>query len=188
MSKGTQSTKSNRDDPWKPLVSAADINEANYPRVRFDDDIAWTIKQTAQQRAPTPESVWRHQVGFAGELATSAYFGVPADWTIYDDYIGDDGYDIVVDEARVEVKAVTKRDGLELRVPVDRVEDADYFVLTRCSTSKELVQLMGYISRPEFKRFGHRFNGKLCVEMDCLHIFEPLFIPPERIRATQANR
>jgi hypothetical protein len=93
----------------------------------------------------------------------------------------------MVDDARVEVKAVTKRDDLELRVPVDRVEDADYFVLTQCSNPRELVRLMGYISRPEFSRFGHRFNGKLRVGLDRLHIFEPVFLPPEQIRATQTE-
>jgi len=185
MSQGTQSTKDNRAPPRGPLVSAADVSEGNYARARFDDDIAWTIKRTAQQRAPTPKSVWTHQVGFASELATSAYFGVSADWTIYGDFMGDDGYDLIVDDARVEVKSVTKEDDLVLRVPEDKVDDADRFVLTQCTNPKELVKLIGWITREKLKELSHRFDGCLSIEPDNLWIFEPVFLPPERIRVTQ---
>ena len=160
MSQGTQSIKDNRAPPRGPLVSAADVSEGNYARARFNDDIAWTIRRTAQQRAPTPRSVWTHQVGFASELATSAYFGVSADWTIYGDFMGDDGYDLIVD-------------------------DADRFVLTQCTNPRELVKLIGWISREKLRELGHRFDGCLCIEPDNLWIFEPVFLPPERIRATQ---
>lgn len=185
MSQEYDKQKSNRVEPLPPLVSAADVNEANYPRARFDESIAWTIKETARQRAPTRESVWNHQVGFAGEVTSSAYFGVKADWDIHPDYVGDDGFDLDVGGKRIETKTVTRRDELELRVPTENVDSADYFVLAQCSHPQELVQLIGWISRPRLLYSGHRFDGDIRVGTEHLLPFEPLFLPPERIRATQ---
>lgn len=185
MSQERQQPKDNRTTWLPPLVSAADVDEANYPRARFDDSIAWTIRETACDRAPTHESIWRHQVGFAGELTAAAYFGANVNWSIYPDYEGDDGYDFTVGTAGVEVKSVTKHDNPVLQVPIDRVDDADYFVLAQCSNPRELVQLIGYISRPALQDFGHRFDGDYRVTAEYLEPFEPLFLPPERIRASQ---
>jgi hypothetical protein len=131
----------------RPLVSADDVEEANYPRARFDGDLAWIIKETARKRAPTEESIWRHRVGFAGELTAAAYFNVEADWSNEPDYSGDDGFDITVGDFRVEVKTVTDEDDWQLKVPVDRMETADHFVLARCTNPSELVKLVGGINR-----------------------------------------
>jgi len=185
MSQGTQHTKTTRDEPQRPLISAADIREVNYPRAWFDEDIAWTIKRTAQQRAPTPGSVWSHQIGFACELATSAYFRVSADWSIYDDYIGDDGHDLTVDGTQVEVKGVTDRSDPTLRVPIDKVDNADQFVLGQCMNPSVGARLIGSITRERFKQLGYRFDGCLCVEPDCLTVLGHKVISPEEIRATQ---
>lgn len=186
MSKPHENAKINRvAQTPSPLVSAADVNESNYPRARFDDGIAWSIQETARQRAPTSESVWSHQVGFAGELAASAYFEVSADWTIHPDYVGDDGYDFEVQGNKVEVKTVTKREDLELRVPASKADEADYVILAQCSHPQELVQLIGWISSPRLQAVGHRFDSDLRVGAGQLYPLEPIFLPPERIRDTQ---
>ena len=186
MSKQQQESKSNRAESIKPLVSAADVNEGNYPRARFDKSLAWTIKEVARDRAPTRESIWRHRVAFASEVATSAYFGVKANWEIYPDFVGDSGFDFQINDTRIEVKTVTSRDDLELRISQNKIESADYFVLTQCTNPDELVQLIGYVSQSDLNHFGHRFDGDLRIGTEYMYPFEPLFLPPERIRATQA--
>jgi len=185
MSQKHEQQKSNRPELLPPLVSAADINEANYVRARFDESIAWTITETARRRAPTSESVWSHQVGFAAELAASSYFGSAANWDIYPDYEGDDGYDFKIGESRIEVKAVTKQDDSELRVSEDKIDNADYFVLAQTTNPKELVELIGWISRPALEQFGNRFDGDVRVDSQYLSPLEPLWLPPERIRSAQ---
>ncbi len=163
-----------------------DVSPANRPRAHFDDSIGFAITETARQRAPTRSSEWRHRVGFAGEVAAASYFGVRANWEITDDYVGDDGCDFIYDDARVEVKTTTSEQDLELVVPADRVDDADYFVLAKCSSPKELVHLVGWVSRPELKMFGYRFDGKIRVEAEYLNPFEPLELFPDRIRDIQS--
>lgn len=76
MNKERQQTKTNRIQPLPPLISAADINEANYPRGYIDESIADTIEHIARQRAPTRGSVFSHRVGFASELIASTYWGL----------------------------------------------------------------------------------------------------------------
>lgn len=185
MKQARQDAKNDGIEHSKPLVSAADVNEGNYPRARFDADIAWAIEEVAKRRSPTLGSTWQHQVGFASEIATAAYFEVNANWEIYPDYVGDEGYDLLVGEDRVEVKAVTAQQDLELRVPESKVDCADYFVLSRCPNPRALAQLVGWISRQKLEHLGHRFDGDLRVGAECLSVFEPIFIPPERIRSTQ---
>lgn len=173
---------------FPPLVSANDISEGNYPRARFDESIAWTIKETAQRRAPTAESVWFHQVGFAGELATAAYLGVEADWTITEPFVGDDGFDLCYQGSRIEVKTVTDRDEIRLTAPHRQLNTADYYVLAMCSNPTELVQLIGYTSRAGLEQFGYGFRGDPLIHVDPenLYLFEPIFITPERIRESQS--
>lgn len=185
MSQTDETPKVHRPTLVPPLVSAADVNPANRPRAHFDDGIEFAITETARQRAPTRSSEWRHRVGFAGELAAASYFGVRADWTITDDYVGDDGCDFIYDDARVEVKTTTSQQDLELAVPADRVDAADYFVLAKCSRPEELVHLIGWVSRPELKVFGYRFDGKIRLETEYLKPLEPLELFPDRIRDSQ---
>ena len=143
------------------------------------------IEDTALQRAPNQRSTWTHEVGVAGELATAAYFGVEANWDIYDDYEGDDGYDIDLYGTHIEVKTVTEREDTELRVPEEKVDSADHFVLAQCWNPKEHVRLIGSISRPRLKSFGHRFGGDYRVYPNRLSPLRPLEVFPERVRETQ---
>lgn len=172
---------------YRPLVSAADVDEANYPRARFDDGIALTIRETARQRAPTRRSVWRHRVGFAGELTAAAYFGVDVNLQIFDDYDGDDGYDLIHNGAKVEVKTVIREDDWELKVPVEKVDTADAYVLAKCSNPSELAQLIGWTPRKQLLTFGHRFDERIRVGPEYLLPFEPIFLPPDQIRASQTH-
>ena len=182
MSQRKQQTKTNRLDPLPPLVSVADVHEAIFLRVWFDKSIADTIEHVARQRAPTKGSVWTHRVGFASELAGSTYFGEEPNWTIYPGFVGDDGYDFQLDNWKIEVKATTRRNDLELRVPADKVDCADYYLLAQCWNPNEVVQLVGSISRPRLLRFGHRFDGYLRVGPEYLSPLEPLHIGPDQIR------
>lgn len=56
MSKTNTSPKIQRLRPIPPLVSATDVDPANWPRAHFDEDIAFAIKDTARRRAPTREA------------------------------------------------------------------------------------------------------------------------------------
>lgn len=185
MSQDTQQTSTVRREPLPPLVSAADVTEANYPRAWFDTSIADTIKHVAQQRAPTRDSVWSHRVGFAGELGASTYFGAEPDWTIHPGFVGDDGFDFLVGDHRVEVKTITRREDIELWVPQEKVDSADYFVLAQCWNPSEMAQLVGSISRPRLQRYGHRFDGDVRVGPEYLSPLEPLHLEPDQIREIQ---
>lgn len=166
-----------------PLVSAAGINEGNYVRARFDNNLAWVVQEVGRRRAPNEGSIWRHTVGYAGEIVAAAYFGVQPNQTITEDYIGDDGYDLIHRGSRIEVKTVTRDDGLQLRVSQDKVECADYFVLARCSNPSELVELIGYIDREALVTHGREHpEGKICIGTSHLFLFEPIFLSPDRIR------
>ncbi len=185
MSKTDETTKVHRPALVPPLVSAMDMSPANWPRAHFDDSIRFAIKETARLRAPNRSSEWRHRLGFAGEVATASYFGVRANWEITDDFVGDDGYDFIYEDARVEVKTTTSEQDLELVVSIERVDDADYFVLAKCSSPRELVHLVGWVSRPELKEFGYRFDGNIRIDIKYLNPLEPLEMFPDRIRDIQ---
>lgn len=168
---------------WPPLVSAADVNEANYVRARFDDNLAWIVRDMGRCRAPNEDSIWRHTVGYAGEIATAAYLGVRPNQTITAEYVGDEGYDLMYRGNRVEVKTVTKEEDLQLRIPKEKIDKADYFVLARCSHPSELVELIGYTNRDMIKRYGDEHpTGDIQLGLRHLHTFEPVFLPPDRIR------
>lgn len=171
----------------RPLVSAVDIDEANYPWARFDEGIAFTIQEIARRRAPTRQSVWRHRVGFAGELTTAAYFGVSVDLQIYDDYDGDAGYDLVHNGVKIEVKTVSREDDWELKVPLKKVDAAERYVLAKCSNPSELAQLIGWAPRKRLLAAGHRFDGRIRLAPEYLSVFETRFMPPEEIRASQSD-
>lgn len=185
MSKAHETRKVHRPTLVPPLISAMDVNPANWPRAHFDDSIRFAIKETARLRAPTRSSEWRHLVGFAGEVAAASYFGVRANWEIYDDFDGDDGCDFLYDNARVEVKTTTSETDLQLAVPIERVDSADYFVLAKCSSPRVLVHLVGWVSRPELKVFGYRFDGKIRLDAEYLKPLDSLEMFPERIRGVQ---
>lgn len=193
MSKTDDTTTNDNSDDSKmlpPLVSAVDVVEANYPRAHFDGNIAWTIEHQSKQRAPTETSVWRHQVGLAGEIAVGAHFGVRADWNTYADYEGDDGYDMTYRGNRIEVKTVTRKDDLQLKVPSEQVETAEYFVLARAAESLHMVELVGYTTRPVLKAFGKQSPYDNLVRLGPQYLC-PLApgrgpISPEQIRATQS--
>lgn len=185
MSQGNQPPKTTRVEPQAPLVSAADVHPANYPRAHFDDGIAWAIEQTARRRAPSESSVWRHRIGFAGELGVAAYFDAEADWSIMEDYVGDDGYDFIWHGTRIEVKTTTNETGWELAVPVEKLDAADCYVLAQCSRPDELVHLVGWTNQLYLKGLGHQFDGALRVEPKHLFPFEPLELFPDRIRDSQ---
>lgn len=185
MSQGDQSPKTHRVDLQPPFISAADVHPANYPRAHFDKGIALAVKETARRRAPTRSSVWDHRVGFAGELGGAAYCDTRADWTITDDYEGDGGYDFIYNGSPTEVKTTTSEADGELRVPVDKVDTADYYILAQCSRPDELVHLIGWTTWPRLKAFGHRFDGALRLEPKHLFPFEPLELFPDRIRDSQ---
>lgn len=182
--KGTESGS----DYFPPLTSARDFNRGNYPRARFDDRITYAIKEHAQKRAPNEQSRRDHEAGIAGELGFSGYHQCPFNNTIYPGYQGDDGYDSVAEigghRYKIEVKTAF-RGSTELRVSEERVSDAEYFVLCRTSSPREMVELIGYINRDQLKMRGERYRGEDCFRVgpEDLETFEPLFIPPERIRA-----
>lgn len=171
----------------RPKFSAADVNPANRPRMHIDSGIEHAIRETARSRAPTRSSEWDHRIGFAGELASAAYCGVRADWSITEDYVGDEGYDFVHEGDRIEVKTTTKEKmtDWELAVPVEKVDNADCFFLAQCSRPDELVHLIGWISRPRLKEFGTRFDGRIRVDPRSLNMFEPLELFPDQVRGAQ---
>ncbi len=183
MSKEVQaSAEKNR---VKPLDPIADWNRANWARMRIDDGLNFAIKETARRRAPTSASKWRHRKGFAVELAVASYFGVEANWEIYDDYVGDDGYDFVFEHKRIEAKATSDRQDMELRVEKSKLDDADYFVLGYCSRPDEVAQLIGYISRPALEEHGYQLDGEIRVELEYLYPLEPRVLLPEQVRDIQ---
>lgn len=173
-----------------PLSSSATIAPANRPRAWFDDGIKFAIKEEARLRAPDRGSRWRHRVGFAGELTTSAHFHAPVNRRIYEDYIGDDGYDIEItlqgEKRRIETKTVCNGD-LELIIDHEKIDCADYFVLCRTPDPTAMVELVGWIKRPDLKIAGETYPGdtKVRVEPQYLCCFEPGYIPPDQIRRAQ---
>jgi hypothetical protein len=170
-----------------PLVSAADFNEGNYTRARFDDGLAWWVKDTGRRRAPNRRTVWSHQIGVAGELTVAAYLESKFDRTITPHYVGDEGYDLQYDGYKIEVKTVTSDDDNELKVPAQQAETADYVALARCSNPSELAQLIGWAPSTYLDEFGYRFGGDDLIRMgiDYLLPFEPIYLSPERIRGSQ---
>lgn len=170
----------------QPVYSAANQNPANRPRLRIGgvprgDNLNFKMKTQAEKRAPTASSEWRHHVGFAGEVAASSYFGVSANWDVTGDYIGDGGWDFIYDDRRIEVKTTTNHEDLELNVPVDRVDNADHFILALCPRPDDMVQLVGIVSRPALKKFGHHFAGDLRVGLKYMRPLGPLEMYPEKV-------
>ena len=186
MSKTDDKTKQYRSEPLPPLSSAADWNPANRPRLRIGgvprgEKLNFKLKTQAKKRAPTATSEWRHHIGFVGEVAASSFFGVSANWDVTGDYVGDEGWDFIYDDHRIEVKTTSNHEDLELNVSTDRVDDADYFILAHCPRPNDMVQLVGYVSRPELKKFGHRFVGDLRLGLEYMRPFEPLEMYPEQV-------
>lgn len=171
-----------------PLVSAIDLNEANYVRARFDDSLAWYVQQVGHDRAPDSRSVWPHCIGVAGELVTAAYLDAEFNRTITDDYVGDDGYDLDHNGEKVEVKTVTNDENLELKIRKEQVNTADYAVLARCSNPSEFVELIGWAHKSQLEWFGYQFPSKELIRLDARHLlpFEPKFLSADRIRASQS--
>lgn len=168
-----------------PLVSSADANEGNYPRARFDDGIAYAVKQIGRDRAPDQASTYRHRIGYAGELVTATYLDIPVNRDITPAYVGDDGYDLVKDGYKIEVKTVTD-DAAPLRVPLKQLETVDYYVLAQCSNPSELVELIGWTNAPSLAVHGfRRGDGTVELGQKYLNLFEPLFLTPDHIRETQ---
>lgn len=186
MSKTDDKVSQYRSEPLPPLHSATDQNPANRPRLRIGgvprgDKLNFKIKTQAKKRAPRASSEWRHHMGFAGEVTASSYFGVSANWEVTGDYVGDDGWDFIYDDRRIEVKTTSNHKELELSVPVDRVDDADYFILAHCPRPDDMVQLVGCVSRPELKKFGHLFAGDVRIGLKYMRPLEPLEMYPEQV-------
>lgn len=186
MSKKDGRKSQHRSELLQPLHAAADQNPANRPRLRIGgvprgDNLNFKIKTQAERRAPTASSKWRHHVGFAGEVAASSYFGVSANWDVTGDYVGDDGWDFIYDDRRIEVKTTTNHEELELTVPIDRIDNADHFILAHSPRPDDMVQLVGLISRPELKKFGHLFAGDLRVGLKYMRPLDPLEMYPEQV-------
>lgn len=173
-----------------PLDSAADVKEVDYLRAILDGSIAWTVKEQGRRRAPNTESVWRHQMGLAGEIAVGSMLGVRANWETYDDYVGDDGYDLDYRGHAVEVKSVSRQGKLELRVPRDQLQRADYFVLTRVTHPLHMVEIIGWIRARELACLGERspYDELVRVGPRCLNQFDTGRGPisPEQIRTVQS--
>lgn len=183
----TNSNKSSGIASPNPLISSADILPDNYARARFDDDLAWYIRQIGSQRAPNSHTKWRHIAGFAGELATAAYLGVSVNQEITDDYVGDEGFDLRTSRGTVEVKTMMKEQEPQLKVPEDQEQTADYYVLARTSNPSELVELIGWTSRETLIERGEKSPEDELVYLnhEHLHIFEPIFLTPDKIRKSQ---
>lgn len=174
--------------PSKPLVSAAEIDPANYLRGRFDEDLGWFVSQHGKRRSPKDWSDYRHQVGFAGEVVAAAAFGERADWRVFDAYEGDSGYDFRVDNNRVQVKTITGDTTESLKVPASEISSADYFILARSKNPKVEAELIGWAPRHHLQHFGYQLPGDDFVRLDLeyLHHFRPIFLDADRIR--EANR
>lgn len=186
MSKTRDAAEKYRTDPLTPLDPVSEWNLANWARVHFDyDGIGYSIKEQARRRAPNEQSVWRHKKGFAGEVAASTLLGVSANWEIYPDYHGDNGFDFIRDGQQIEVKTTNEMQQPQLEVSKDQINDADQFVLTVCRDPRRLVYIVGSISRPELKMYGHKFDDKVMVELEWLDPFEPREIFPETVREVQ---
>lgn len=186
MSKTEDRTKEYCSEPLPPLSSAADWNPANRPRLRIGgvpqgDKLNFKIETHAKQRAPTPSSEWRHHIGFVGEVAASSYYGVSANWNVTDDYVGDNGWDFIYNNKRVEVKTTSNHENLELEVPLEQIGDADYFILAHCPRPDDMVQLVGCVSRPDLKKYGRRFAGDVRLGLEYMEPFEPLEMYPEQV-------
>lgn len=189
MTKTRNAAEKHRTDAPTPLNPVSDWSPANWAQVQFDySGIGYAIKEQARRRAPTEQSVWRHQMGFAGEVAASTLLEVSANWEIYPDYEGDNGFDFIHDSERVEIKTTNNMEQPQLTVPTDCINDADQFVLTVCKDPRLLVYVVGSISRPDLKTYGRRFDGKLRVGLNWLDPFEPREVFPETVQEVQDPR
>lgn len=173
-----------------PLQSAAGFSRGNYARAFFDDGLAAGIDLHAKARAPDDRTIHRHRAGVAAELAYSGYEDEPINHDIYDDYVGDAGYDLTITreggEYLVEVKCVYLGEP-ELRVPRDQADQADFFVLARTREPTDMVELLGYVHQNVLNRVGETYpdDNLLRVPFGRLNPFEPLVITPDRIRDAQ---
>ena len=176
-----------------PPLSSARNSSVNRPRAWFDSGLEFAIKEEAKLREPGDGSVWRHIVGLSGEFALSGYFQEPINREIYDDFEGDDGYDIVAsiahgEKARIEAKTVYRSD-LELIVNKDKIQQADYFVLCQTDNQLAMTEIVGYIDRARLKEFGERYPGDSNIRLNPAYLdtFQPIHISPEQIRDAQVN-
>jgi len=174
-------------DHLPPLFPATSVPPGEYPRARFDEGLGYTVKETGRQRAPTPDSRWRHEVGFAGELAVSGLLGVPVNKEIHNNYEGDDGYDLKYRGSRIEVKTVSTGNE-ELSVHESKLPQADYFVLCRTVDPRHEVEVIGSITRPRFRTHGtqHPRDSEIKIQSRFLAPLPPIFINPRRIRDAQS--
>lgn len=173
----------------EPLESVADIDEMDFIKVIYDGCIIWTIKEEGRKRAPSRKSVWRHQMGLAGEVAGGTVLRVRANWETYEDYVGDCGYDLKDGGSRIEVKTVLYGSELELRITEDQIRTADYFVLTRARESLQLIEVIGHIESDKVEKVGDRspYDDLIRVKPKYLNTFtarEP--VSPKEVRTVQS--
>lgn len=174
----------------EPLESVADIDEMDYIKVIYDGCIIWTIEEEGRKRAPSRKSVWRHQMGLAGEVAGGTVLGVRANWETYEDYVGDCGYDLKDGDSRIEIKTVRYGSELELKIPESQLQTADHFVLIRARESLQLIEVIGHISQDEVNAFGDKspYDDLIRVKPKYIRPFTITRGPvsPEEVRAVQS--
>lgn len=186
MSRKQDAAEKHRTDPPRPLDPVSGWSLANWARVHFEyTGTGYAIKKQARRRAPNEQSIGRHQTGFAGEVAASTLLRVSANWEIYPDYKGDNGFDFIYDGQRIEVKTTNTMQQPQLKVPKDQINDADQFILTVSQDPRRLVYIVGSVSRPDLKIYGHKFDDELRVGLEWLDPFEPREVSPETVREIQ---
>lgn len=87
--------------------------------------------------------VLRDYEGFLGELAVAKYFGVEYAPSIYE-WKGDEGYDLLVDDVRVGVKATTFQPKPPLVVKV-KEKKADVYYLVELFKKTGKVNIAGWL-------------------------------------------
>lgn len=190
-----RSTERNgRDEQHKllPLESAADVGRVNHARVEFDQHISEMLVEHARQRSPqnrSDRSYRNHLLGVASEVAVATWRDGEIDTSIYPDYEGDDGVDVVAPSRcgsgtdRIQVKATRDIDAPEQTVAPNEVESAEYFVLCSTNSPSTYVEIVGYIARPVLRNVGMAYmRSEYLLSPEYLFPVKPTHYTPDDVR------
>lgn len=158
------------------LVSVADLPDELFPTICIPENRYGPLTSHGTKRARhSPGSVDDHIRGILGEFAVASLFNVPerVDTRLYES--GDQGFDLVINGSRIDVKTAGPRvNNPRLMVDADEELRADLYVLVQ-ELSSRVYRILGYaplgvVAQASVSEFSGRFgvNRVRAVEQDQL--------------------
>lgn len=170
----------------RPLISASDVDEKDFPYARVDNGILVAAMREAKKMSIEPTHTDNFKVGRLGAYVTGTYFGKRIDRTIYGDWQGDGGRDLTHRGRDIDVKTVSTGD-LELRVDPNTIGRADWYVLCDYQ-APTTVRIIGIASTETILRYGEEtpYDRQIHLPLQYITPLPYRRIEPDEIRCYQS--